>query len=44
MLAIQPLGSVNQFPVQIRIIQKSPEWHIGVIGTLMFVKTQGFVD
>ena len=44
MLAVQPLGSVNQFPVQIRIIQKSPERHIRVIGTLMFVKAQCFVN
>ena len=37
MLAVQPLGTVNQFPVQIRIIQKSKERHIRVIGTLMFL-------
>ena len=44
MLAVQPLGTVNQFPVQIRIIQKSPERHIRVIGTLMFIKAQCFVN
>ena len=44
MLAVQPLRTVNQFPVQIRIIQKSTERHIRVIRTLMFIKAQCFVN
>ena len=40
-LAIQPLGPADQFPVQVCIIQESTERHVRVIGTLVFVKAQG---
>lgn len=44
MFAVQPLRAVDQFPVQICIIQKSTERHVRVVGTLMFIKTQCFVN
>ena len=44
MFAVQSLRAVDQFPVQVRIIQKSTERHVRVVGTLMFIKTQCFVN